>query len=81
MVEKDKLEQDLNKEISVHALRGGDIVGEHTVFFCGQGERVELTHKATDRKIFAQGALFAANWTKAAKNGLFNMEDVLGISE
>ena len=69
------------QEIGVHALRGGDIVGEHTVFFCGQGERVELTHKATDRKIFAQGALFAAHWTKTAKNGLFNMEDVLGISE
>ena len=69
------------QEIGVHALRGGDIVGEHTVFFCGQGERVELTHKATDRKIFAQGALLAAHWTKTAKNGLFNMEDVLGISE
>ena len=69
------------QEIGVHALRGGDIVGEHTVFFCGQGERVELTHKATDRKIFAQGALFAAHWTKTATNGLFNMEDVLGISE
>ena len=69
------------QEIGVHALRGGDIVGEHTVFFCGQGERVELTHKATDRTIFAQGALFAAHWTKTAINGLFNMEDVLGISE
>ena len=69
------------QEIGVHALRGGDIVGEHTVFFCGQGERVELTHKASDRKIFAQGALFAAHWTKTAKNGLFNMEDVLGISK
>lgn len=69
------------QEIGVHALRGGDIVGEHTVFFCGEGERVELTHKATDRKIFAQGALFAAHWTKTASNGLFNMEDVLGISE
>ncbi|MDG1702428.1 MAG: 4-hydroxy-tetrahydrodipicolinate reductase [Opitutae bacterium] len=69
------------QEIGVHALRGGDIVGEHTVFFCGDGERVELTHKATDRKIFAKGALFAAHWTKTASNGLFNMEDVLGISE
>jgi 4-hydroxy-tetrahydrodipicolinate reductase len=51
------------------------------VFFCGDGERVELTHKATDRKIFAKGALFAAHWTKTASNGLYNMEDVLGISE
>jgi 4-hydroxy-tetrahydrodipicolinate reductase len=43
------------KEIGVHAIRGGDIVGEHTVYFIGDGERVELTHKASDRKIFAQG--------------------------
>lgn len=69
------------KEIGVHALRGGDIVGEHTVYFCGDGERLELTHKATDRKIFAEGALFAAHWTTSAKAGLYNMEDVLGIAD
>jgi 4-hydroxy-tetrahydrodipicolinate reductase len=45
--------------VGVHAIRGGDIVGEHTVFFCGQGERIELTHRATDRRILAQGALRA----------------------
>lgn len=68
-----------SKEIGVHAVRGGDIVGEHTVYFCGQGERLELTHRATDRNIFAQGAIFAAHWATTAKNGLYNMEDVLGI--
>ncbi len=68
-------------EIGVHAIRGGDIVGEHTVFFCGLGERLELTHKATDRKIFAQGALLAAHWAKSADNGVFNMENVLGIED
>ena len=68
-----------SKEIGVHAIRGGDIVGEHTVYFCGEGERLELTHRATDRTIFAQGAIFAAHWATTAKNGLYNMEDVLGI--
>lgn len=70
-----------SKEIGMHALRGGDIVGEHTVYFCGDGERLELTHKATDRKIFAEGALYAAHWTQTAKSGLYNMEDVLGICD
>ena len=69
------------KEIGVHALRGGDIVGEHTVYFCGAGERLELTHKATDRKIFAQGAILAAHWANKADAGIHNMEDVLGISD
>lgn len=69
------------EEIGVHAIRGGDIVGEHTVYFCGQGERLELTHRATDRNIFAQGAIFAAHWARTAKNGLYNMEDVLGIAD
>lgn len=66
-------------EIGAHAIRGGDIVGEHTVYFCGQGERIELTHRATDRRIFAQGALRAAVWACAAKAGVYNMEDVLGL--
>lgn len=68
-------------EIGVHALRGGDIVGEHTVFFCGQGERIELTHRATDRAIFAQGALRAAHWATTQKAGLYDMEAVLGLSD
>ncbi len=68
-------------EIGVHSIRGGDIVGEHTVFFIGQGERLELTHQATDRRIFAEGALYAAHWAKSADNGIFNMENVLGIKD
>lgn len=67
------------KEIGVHAIRGGDIVGEHTVYFIGDGERVELTHKATDRKIFAQGAVRAAHWAVGKAPGIYNMEDVLGL--
>jgi len=67
------------KEIGVHAVRGGDIVGEHTVYFCGQGERVELTHRASDRRIFAQGAVRAAHWALKQAPGIYNMEDVLGL--
>ena len=70
-----------SNEIGVHALRGGDIVGEHTVYFCGKGERIELTHRATDRRIFAMGAIRAAHWVVNKKNGLYNMEDVLGLSK
>jgi len=67
------------KEIGVHAIRGGDIVGEHTVYFIGDGERLELTHKASDRKIFAQGAIRAARWAIGKAPGIYNMEDVLGL--
>ena len=70
-----------SSEIGVHAVRGGDIVGEHTVYFCGTGERIELTHRASDRRIFAKGAIRAAHWAVDKKNGLYNMEDVLGLSE
>ena len=66
-------------EIGVHAIRGGDIVGEHTVYFCGQGERVELTHRATDRRIFARGAIHAARWVLYKEPGLYDMEAVLGL--
>lgn len=69
------------KEIGVHALRGGDIVGEHTVYFCGEGERIELTHRATDRKIFAQGSIRAAHWAVGKAPGIYNMEDVLGLTD
>jgi 4-hydroxy-tetrahydrodipicolinate reductase len=68
-------------EIGVHAIRGGDIVGEHTVFFCGDGERIELTHRAADRKIFAQGAVRAAHWALGKAPGVYNMEDVLGLND
>ena len=63
--------------IGFQVLRGGDIVGEHTVFACGDGERLELTHRATDRGIFARGALRAARWTFTKKSGLYTMQDVL----
>ncbi|MFU8805753.1 MAG: 4-hydroxy-tetrahydrodipicolinate reductase [Bradymonadaceae bacterium] len=64
-------------EIGFQVLRGGDVVGEHTVFFCAPGERIELTHRATDRGIFARGALRAARWLAPRKPGIYTMEDVL----
>jgi len=67
-------------EVGVHALRGGDVVGDHTVLFAGMGERIELTHKASDRAIFARGALRAAHWIKAqAAPGVYDMQQVLGL--
>lgn len=66
-------------EIGYAVIRGGDIVGEHTVLFAGHGERIELTHKATDRKIFARGALKAAFWLSDKPAGkLYSMYDLLG---
>ena len=69
-----------DREIGSHALRGGDVVGDHTVYFAGMGERVELTHRATDRTVFAAGALRAAKWVINADTGLYSMQDVLGLS-
>ncbi len=66
-------------EVGVHALRGGDVVGDHTVIFAALGERVELTHKASDRGIFARGALRAAQWVVAQPAGVYDMQDVLGL--
>lgn len=66
-------------EVGVHSLRGGDVVGEHTVLFAGDGERLELTHRATDRKILAHGALRAAQWVVTQPPGLYDMQDVLGL--
>jgi 4-hydroxy-tetrahydrodipicolinate reductase len=65
--------------IGFAALRGGDVVGEHSVIFATEGERVELTHKATSREIFARGALRAARWAAGRKPGLYSMKDVLGL--
>jgi len=67
------------KEVGVQTLRGGDVVGEHTVFFCGEGERLELTHRATSREQFAGGALRAARWLAGRPAGLYDMADVLGL--
>ncbi|ACO03028.1 MAG TPA: 4-hydroxy-tetrahydrodipicolinate reductase [Persephonella sp.] len=66
-------------EIAVFALRGGDVVGEHTVIFAGLGERIELTHRAGSRDIFAKGAVEAAKWIKDKPPGLYDMMDVLGL--
>jgi 4-hydroxy-tetrahydrodipicolinate reductase len=66
-------------EIGMHSLRGGDVVGDHTVIFAGNGERVELTHKASSRETFANGALRAAQWAVRQKPGLYDMQDVLGL--
>jgi len=67
------------EEIGIHAVRAGDIVGEHTVIFAGQGECFELVHKAYSRNCFAQGALTAAKWLVGKSPGLYTMSDVLGI--
>ena len=67
-------------EVGVHALRGGDVVGDHTVIFAGSGERVELTHRASDRAVFARGALRAAQWVVASRPGVYDMQDVLGLA-
>jgi len=67
------------KEIGVHALRGGDVVGEHTVVFSTIGERLELTHRAHSRDTFAQGALRAVRFVAGAAPGLYSMHDVLGV--
>ena len=66
-------------EVGIHALRGGDVVGDHTVIFAALGERVELTHKANDRGIFARGALRAAQWVVTQQPGVYDMQDVLGL--
>lgn len=66
-------------EVGVHALRGGDVVGDHTVVFAALGERLELAHKASDRGIFARGAIRAARWVVAQPPGLYDMQDVLDL--
>lgn len=65
--------------IGFAVLRGGDVVGDHTVVFAGPGERIELTHKASDRVIYARGAVRAAQWAAHRANGLYSMADVLGV--
>jgi 4-hydroxy-tetrahydrodipicolinate reductase len=67
------------KEIGVHAIRAGDIVGEHTILFGGMGERIEITHRAQSRDNFAWGAIRAAKWVVGQPPGLYSMLDVLGL--
>jgi len=68
------------EEIGMQTVRGGDIVGEHTVYFIGMGERIELTHRAMSRDMFARGAVRAAAWLANQKPGLYDMQDVLGLN-
>ncbi|MDD5276914.1 MAG: 4-hydroxy-tetrahydrodipicolinate reductase [Methylovulum sp.] len=68
------------KTIGFSTIRAGDIVGEHTVMFADEGERVEITHKASSRMTFANGAVRAAVWLQGKQNGLYDMQDVLGLA-
>jgi 4-hydroxy-tetrahydrodipicolinate reductase len=63
----------------MHSLRGGDVVGDHTVVFATEGERIELTHKASSRDTFAGGAIRAAEWIAGKKPGRYGMAEVLGL--
>lgn len=67
------------KTIGFETIRAGDIVGEHTVLFADEGERIEITHKASSRMTFANGAIRACQWINQKESGLFGMQDVLGI--
>ncbi|PYJ25208.1 MAG: 4-hydroxy-tetrahydrodipicolinate reductase [Verrucomicrobia bacterium] len=69
----------MRSEVPIQSIREGDVVGEHTVIFGGPGERVELTHRAASREIFARGALRAAHWIIGKPPGLYSMQDVLGL--
>jgi 4-hydroxy-tetrahydrodipicolinate reductase len=69
------------KEIGIHAVRGGDIVGDHTVLFAGDGERIEIKHQAHSRQAFAKGAVRAALWVSNAKPGIYELSDVLGLNK
>jgi len=70
-----------NNEIGMHAVRGGDVVGDHTVIYAENGERLELTHKASSRDTFANGALRAASWLSGKTPGIYDMQDVLGLKD
>ncbi len=69
------------KEIGIQTVRAGDIVGEHTIYFAGQGERIEITHRAHSRDNFAKGAAVAAVWVAGKPNGMYSMFDVLGLQD
>jgi 4-hydroxy-tetrahydrodipicolinate reductase len=70
-----------DEEVGIQSIRAGDIVGEHTVIFAGKGERVEIIHRAHSRDNFARGALLASTWVVRQPNGLYDMQDVLGLKE
>lgn len=68
-----------SQTIGFETIRAGDIIGDHTVLFAGQGERIEITHRATDRMTFARGAIRAAHWVSTQPPGLYDMTDVIGL--
>ena len=68
------------REIGLHALRGGEVIGDHTVYFLGADDRIELTHRAANRTVFASGAFRAAHWASRQPPGLYSMQDVLGLA-
>ena len=68
------------EEIGMQSVRGGDIVGEHTVYFIGMGERIEISHRAMNRDMFARGAVRACQWLRGKNSGLYDMQDVLGLA-
>ncbi len=78
-IENSLHEEKIRKEIPVHAVRAGDIVGDHTIIYATQGERIELTHRASSRDTFATGALLAAAWVVNKKPGIYDMGDVLSL--
>ena len=67
------------EQIGFATVRAGDVVGDHTVLFAAEGERVEITHKASSRRTFANGAVRAAIWVSSQQSGLYSMRDVLGL--
>ncbi|MFC1485174.1 4-hydroxy-tetrahydrodipicolinate reductase [bacterium] len=69
------------EELGIHAVRLGDVVGEHSVYFCGNNERLEITHRAHTRNNFASGSILAAKWICDKKSGLYDMRDVLGFKK
>jgi 4-hydroxy-tetrahydrodipicolinate reductase len=69
------------RTIGFETIRAGDVVGEHSVWFAGEGERVEIAHKASSRMTFAKGAVRAAGWLSGKENGLYDMQDVLGLRQ
>jgi 4-hydroxy-tetrahydrodipicolinate reductase len=74
-----KAAEDIESEIPIQSIREGEVVGEHVVIFSGPSERLELTHRAASREIFARGALRASNWIMGKPPGLYSMQDVLGL--
>ncbi len=76
-LEMELLEFDKKNEIGFASLRGGDVIGDHTVIFASNGDRIEISHKASNRDIYAKGAIRAAIWSIGKENGFYSMRDVI----